>query len=122
MLEHFDGLSRPDRPLAEHPAHHAQFDAAIGRDFKAIGREQIQNDMVVVAGIESNVAPASLGHCAHHVDGVVTVERRDFDRDNIFQFNEAPPKGEREHPATDRGLEIKADQRNDFSDGSAMRD
>src|SRR5262245_62687307 len=51
--------------------------------------------------------PAGIGDRTHHVEGVVTIERRDLDRDDPVDLHEAAPERVGEPPPTDRGLEVE---------------
>ncbi len=68
--------------------------------------------MVVIAGIERDaVERARGGDPTQHVDGAITVERRDLDGDDIVDFGKPPPEIGAEDDAADRRLQIETDQR-----------
>src|SRR4051812_48095756 len=90
--------------------------------FKAKWRHQIDNNVVVVPGIKSDILATALRDRANHIDRLVAIERSNFNGDDIFSFSEAPPEREAQQSATRCGLKIKSDQWNDFSDTAAMSD
>src|SRR5205814_2425761 len=90
------------------------------RSREAIGCEEVQHNVVIVARVERDVAPARLSHSPYHVDGLVTIERGYFNRDHIFNLCKTAPERKRQWPASDRRLKIKADERNDLSHSAAM--
>src|SRR5256885_2132529 len=90
-------------------------------DGKNVRSEQVHYDVVVVAGVERNVA-AGFGDGADDVKSVVAIEGSDFDSGDIFDCGELAPEVIREDAATDGGLKIKADDGNNLCDGAAMRE
>ena len=57
------------------------------------GRQQVQHDVVVVAGVERDaLLGAGRDHAADHVQRAVAVEGRHLDRDHVVDFGEAPPE------------------------------
>ena len=81
----------------------------VPRDVEAVGREQIEDDVVVVAGVERDVVAAGFGDGADDIDRLVAVEGRHLDGDDVANFREAAPEREREHASADRGLKIETD-------------
>ena len=60
--------------------------------------EQVEHDMVVVAGVERDpVGGAGLRHAAHHVERPITVEGRNLDRDHVLDRGETTPERYRQH-------------------------
>ena len=113
-----DRASRPDRPVAEQAAAEAHGDRpAVAH--RGERRDEIEHDVVVVAGVERDaVFGAGLDDAAHDVERAVAVERRDLDRDDVLDRGEAGP--ERERPASqaaDGRLQVEADQRDRVGDG-----
>src|SRR3954470_4847571 len=90
--------------------------------FKAKWRHQIDNNVVVVPGIKSDILAPALCDGANHIDRLVAIERSNFNGDDIFNFSEAAPKRVAQHSATRCWLKIKSDQRNHFRDTAAMSD
>ncbi len=122
-LEQFDRRLHPDAPVAEQPALDAH--ASTARPFADSDerREQVEHDVVVVAGVERDaVGGAGLDHAAHHVERAVAVERRDLDGDDVLDRREAAPERHRQHEAADRRLQIEADQRDFARDRLRVRD
>ena len=120
-LQQFDRLSRPDRPVAQQPADDPALDRA-ARPREAVRRQQVQHDVVVVAGVERDVVAARLGHGADDVERLVAVERRDLDGDDVLDLGEPPPERERQHAAAHRRLQVEAHDRQDLGDGAAVGD
>ena len=71
-------------------------------------RDQVEHDVVVVAGVERDaVLGAGVDDAAHHVERAVAIERRDLDRDDVVDRGEArarttPAARARRPPAADR--------------------
>ena len=122
LLQQLDRPLRPTRPLTQQPADDPQPHlAASGRDAEL--RQQIEQDVIVVAGVERDVPGApGFGHGADDLEGLVTVERRNLDGHDVRDLHEAPPEWIRQQPAPGRGLQIEADERDFPGDGPAMRD
>ena len=76
------------------------------------GRDEIQHDVVVVAGVERHLT-ARVRDRADHVERLVPVERRDLDRDDMLELRKPPPECVREHPAAHGRLEIETHDRHD---------
>ena len=89
----------PVRPVAQQSAGHPQrHHLAPAR--KAIGRQQVRHDVVVIAGEQRDLAlPPRIGHRAHHVQRGVPVERRDLDRHHLLDLDEAAPEPVRQRPS-----------------------
>ncbi len=121
-LEQRDRLLDPHAPMSEQAALDAQHRlAAVRADDER--RDQVEDDVVVVAAIERDaVGGAGLDHAAHDVEGAVAVERRDLDRDDVLDGREAAPERHRQHQPADGGLQIEADQRNLARDRLGVRD
>ena len=73
FLEEFDRAFRPNAELTEKPA-----DDEPPLTGKFPGREQIEDDVVVVAGVKRDVVAASLQHRSNHVDGLIAIEGGPF--------------------------------------------
>ena len=86
-------------------------------------REQVEHDVVVVAGVERDAVLGARGHhAADHVERAVAVEGRHLDRDDVVDRGEAAPELHRQGNAADRGLQVEADQRDHLRDRLAVRD
>ena len=112
FVEKLDGAAGPDGPVAEKAADDAAFDL-LAVDGKDVGREKVEDDVVVVAGIERDFA-AGFGDGADDIESLVAIEGSDFDGDDIFDFGELSPEFVRENAATDGGLQIEADDGENF--------
>lgn len=117
FLQQFDRALRPHGPMTEQTADNAAFFAC-----KSIRREEIGHDVVVVAGVERDIITSGLDHGANDVDGLVAVERRDLDGDDVFDLREATPERVAQHASADAGLKIKAHDRQHLGHGAAVRD
>src|SRR5438093_13311401 len=88
---------------------------------KCIFGEEIDHNIVVVARIERYFAcSARFGYGSEHIQGLVAIERSDFDRDDIWNLDEAPPELIRKQPATGRRLQIKTEDWNLAPDCAAV--
>ena len=52
---------------------------------------------------------ASFGDCADHLEGLVTIEWRYFDRHDIWDLGEKPPELETKRAASDCRLQVEAE-------------
>ena len=87
------------------------------------GRQQVEHDVVVVAGVQRDALfGAGRDHAAHHVERAVAVEGRHLDGDDVVDGGEAAPELRRQRDAADRGLQVEADQRHLRGHRRAMRD
>src|SRR5690348_12473671 len=113
------GLRRADRPLSQQATDDV-YDVVAEPE----RGQQIDDDVVVVAGVQRDVAgPSRLDDGADHVDRRVPVERRDLDRDDAVDLGERPPEVEAEAPVADRGLDVEAANGHDLGDpGDAGQD
>ena len=78
----FDGPLRPDRPMAEQAADKAPLNCPASH-VEAKGRQQIHDDIVIVACIERDVFAVRFGDGADDLDGLVAIEWRDLDGDDV---------------------------------------
>jgi len=104
--------------MAEESADDAAFDL-LALDGKNVRREEVEDDVVVIAGIERNIA-AGFGHGADDIQSLITIERSDFDGDDIFDFGEFAPEIVREDATADSRLKIKTDDGKNLCDGAAV--
>ena len=118
--EQFSCAASPDGPMAEEAPNDAALDL-FAVDVKNVRSEQVHHDVVVVAGVERNVA-AGFGDGADDVKSLVAIEGSDFDGGDIFDFGEFAPEFVRENAAADGGLKIEADDGNNLCDGATMRE
>ena len=120
FFEQFSCAASPDGPMAEKAADDAALDL-FAVDGKNVRSEQVHYDVVVVAGVERNVA-AGFADGADDVKSLVATEGSDFDGGDIFDFGEFAPEVIRENTAADGGLEIEADDGKNLGDGATMRE
>ena len=108
----------PDCPMAQQSAREASFSAAeieLG--------EQIYNNVVVVAGIESDFwGTAGFHNCADNIQRLIAVEWRDFYGNHFINLREFAPEAVGQQAATYAGLQVETDNRNGFRDGSRVLD
>ena len=84
-------------------------------------REQIGDDVVVIARVERDlVAAAGVGDSAHDVQCLVAVERRDLDRHNIVDFDEFTPEAVGQRLPPHRRLQIETNYGNDLGNPPAV--
>src|SRR5947209_2173808 len=132
LRQKFHRLARPDRPLAQQPAHNPPFDSSFPLTLpspprgeganKSERREQIHDNVVVVARIERDVVPTCFNHCPDHVLRLIPIERRDLDRHDIVDLDQSAPKRKWQHRPAQLRIQVKAEQRNDFGDPTAVTD
>ena len=88
-----------------------------------VGREQISDNAVVVAGVERNlVRTTRCRHATDHVQREVAIERRDLDAHDVFNLGEACPEIAGKMPSTDRWLEIESHDGNRVGNRAAVGD
>ena len=114
--------AHPDRPVAQEPTAETQRDrSAVAHD--RVRRDQVQHDVIVVAGVEADALfGVRFGDAAHHVERTVAIERCDLDRHHVVDLRKAAPEPRAERDPADAGLQIEADERNLVGHLAAMRD
>src|SRR5467141_1415927 len=112
LLQEVDGAASPYRPVAQKAAYNAVFPRA-SVDLENIGREKVDGDIVIIAGVERDVSPG-FGDGAGDIQGLVTVEWRNLDGDDIFNLGEFAPEFVGEYAAAHGRLQVKTNQRYDF--------
>ena len=106
----------PDGPVAEQAADNADVLAT-----EIEPGQQVKEDVVVIAGVESNFLGApGLREGPDHVECVVTIERSDLDGGYVFDLEELAPEFVRKDAASDRGLKIEAYDRDQPGDGAGV--
>ena len=94
---------------------------ALVAPYEAPGRDQIEQDVIVVAGVEGHaILGAGFHDTPHHVQRAVAVEGRDLDRHHVLQCGEAAPEGGTQHHTAHRRLQVEADQRNALGQARTM--
>jgi len=118
LFEQLDRLVRPAAPVAEESAAnpHPLF-AGSGDD--PVPGQEVDYNVVIVAGVEGDVAPG-FGDGAHHVESLVAVERRHLDCQHVVDLGELLPEFVRQRAAADAGLKVESDDRHDFRHGAAV--
>jgi hypothetical protein len=109
LLQQFRRTSRPDSPVTQQAAYDAVRFRSLS-DSKNVRRDKIHHNVVIVAGVESDVA-SRLRHGPNNIEGLVAIERSNFDGDHVLDFREFPPKTVGQHAATDGWLQVKSDDR-----------
>ena len=111
---------RPDGPVAQQ----ASDDAALLQmavNLENVGSDKIHYNVVVVAGVESDVAPR-LSDGPDNIKRLVAVERCNLDRYDVLDFCELPPKSVRQNAAAHGRLQVKADDGKNGSNFAAVYD
>src|ERR1700728_1573239 len=103
--------SRPHRPMSKQTG---------GEPKRVSGKsefgEQVQDNVVVVARVESNLAcAAGCSYPTQNILGCIAIEGSNLDPDHAFDLCERPPKLKRKRPAADSRLKVKANDGNDLS-------
>src|SRR4051812_45842764 len=107
--------------MPEQATDNAFFDRSAA-DRKSVGRQEIEDDIIIVTGIERNVIAARFSHGPHDIQRLITIEWRNLDRHNLVNLGKSTPKTERQNAPAHRRLQIESDQRNDFRYLPAMDD
>jgi hypothetical protein len=102
--------------MTQETAHNA---ARFAGGSKTMRCDKIHHNVVVVAGIKSNIAPR-LRNGTDNIEGLVAIERSNFDGDHVLDFRELPPKTVGQCTATDGCLQVKADYGQDLGHASAV--
>ena len=103
------GIMGPDAPVAEQSAGNISVFTA---PFKWC--QQVNDDVVVVPGVESNIVSTCIDACPNHIPREIAIKRRHFDCNDTFNFHEGAPEIIRKDASADRRLHIKA---NDWHNG-----
>ena len=118
-VEKLDRPASPDGPMAQQPSDDPSLDLPAA-DREPVRSEQVEHDVVVVAGVEGDVVAPGFGDGPDDVEGPVAVERSDLDGDDRLDFGEPPPEAIRQVRAADGLLKVEADERDHLGDGPAM--
>src|SRR5689334_14663394 len=89
---------------------------------KTIRRDEIEHDVVIVASVKGDVIASRLDDGADNVNGLIAIEWRNLDGDDVCDFGKAPPKGEGQGASTDGGLKIKSNDGDSFCNSATMSD
>ena len=104
----------PDGPMTQQAADDA---SAVATEIEL--RQQIDQDVVVVAGIESDIVfAAGIEHGTDHVDGLIAIERSHFDGHDIFNLDKFAPEAIGKNLAAGEWLQIETDNGQNRSDGA----
>src|SRR5438105_15563120 len=83
--------------------------------------EQIETDRIIITCVQSNLPRApGFGHRPDNIQRLITIKRRNLDGDDVNYLDKMSPEGQGKDATADRGLQIKADQRDFVGNGSAM--
>src|ERR1700687_3099946 len=104
LLQEIDRAASPYRPVAQKAAYNAVF-PRLSVDLKDKRREKIHRDIVIIPGVERDVS-ARFSNSADDIEGLVTVERRNLDGDNLFNFRELAPESVGKYAAPHGGLQV----------------
>ena len=108
--------------MAEQPALEAQGHLAVAGAHDH-GRQQIGDDVIVVAGVERDaILGVSLRDADRDVERAIAVERGDLDRHDVVDGGEPRPESARQRNTAHRGLQVEADQRHLVGDSRAVLD
>src|SRR5262245_47444708 len=107
--QQLDGSFGPHAPVPQQPALEADLNLALsGADPER--RDEIGDDMVVVAGVERDAILRAGGNDTEgDVQRLVAIERGHLDGNHVIDASKARPKPARQGDTADGGLEIKAD-------------
>src|SRR5882724_3511657 len=118
LIQEVDSAPSPDCPVAQDASHNtALLHAPV--DLENKWGKKVQGDVVIVPGIERDIAPRFC-HGSNDIEGLISVERSDFDGHNVFNFCELAPKSVGEYAATHGRLQIETNHRQDFRNRLAV--
>src|SRR5215813_1319614 len=104
-VQQLDGALHPDAPVAEQPSLDAD-GVRHALDHDRERRNEVEDDVVVVAGIERDpVGCAGLDYASQDVEGAVAVERRNLDGDYVLDRGESALERDRKWDAANRRLQ-----------------
>ena len=90
---------------------------------KAVSGQQVDNDAVVVSGIECHaVLPSAVDQRTRNIQRLVAIEAGNLDREYLLDLEKPAPEGVPEQPASHRGLQVETKERDDFRHRTAMFD
>jgi hypothetical protein len=105
----------PDAPLSEESAGHALGMGPWG--------EEVADDVIVISGVEGDVAASAIGDGADGVGGLVAIEGSELDGDESIDFiAQGSPKVVAEEASADGGLEVEADDGENGGDVTDVSD
>src|SRR3981081_3009385 len=87
-------------------------------NLKSVRGQKIHDDVVIISSIKSYIFPR-FGDSTDNIQCLIAIERRNLDRDYIFDFRKLAPERIRKRPPPHRGLQIKTDDGKHFRDFSA---
>ncbi|VBB38926.1 hypothetical protein TRIP_E160150 [uncultured Spirochaetota bacterium] len=117
------GLPGPEAPLPQKTADDADPLFAPARTHDTVLGEQVEDDVVVVAGVESDrIFLARVADGAHNVEGAVAVEGGHFNGQDVVDHGEGPPEFVGQDAPANVRLEVEAHQGDHFGYGAAMVD
>src|SRR5215468_3971184 len=106
----------PHRPMAQQAAGKTNWTGA-----KIKLDQKVEQDVVIIAGIQSNlVGAARVGDGAHDINRVIAVEWCNLHRNHILDLGKLPPEFVGKESASDCGLQIETNHRNYGCDQTCM--
>ena len=104
VFHQFNGPFGPDSPVTKQSTRDT-FGYKVSLMLDTILTQKIYNDVVIVAGVESDFAcAAGGGDGAENLEGLVAIEGCDFDRHDVVNFNEAAPESVGQNASSHGGL------------------
>jgi hypothetical protein len=73
-------------------------------------RQQVDDDVVVIAGVEGDIIATGLDHRLDDVNRLVAVEGGDLHADDFRDLRKLAPEAGGECASADRRLEVKTDE------------
>src|SRR3954451_5074803 len=86
-----DRFRCPDGPVAQESADHSANNGR-GTSLNFVRRDEVDYDVVVVAGVKSDIIAATFGNGADHGECAITVEGGNLDCASVFNLTKAAPK------------------------------
>src|SRR5262249_20841447 len=122
FVQQLDRTLRPASPMPQQSACDTEPRFAAARP-DTIFSEQIDHDIIVVSGIESDLVRATrFSDGSDHIERLVAIEGGDFDGNDVWDFGETTPKTARQEAPAGRWLQVKTEERNLASDSLAVLD
>src|SRR5699024_73057 len=103
-------------PVTEHAANNLLVHSPCS-DFDFIFTEQINDNIVIVSCIKSNVSISTrMGYSPYNIQCFISIKRSDFNCMDIRDFRKPFPKFKAEFSASNSWLQIEAEYRNCLGD------
>ena len=111
----------PHRPLSQQSAVEPPH-SLLAADVHGVRREQVAEDVIVVAGIQGDVVAPRFADGTNDIECPIAIERRDLHGPEIRNVRQLTPERVVQHAATDGRLEVEPEERHHVGDRAAVRE